>query len=172
MARGRYTDEDKARVLAALAANEGNVKRTARDTQIPEQTVRDWKKQSERGSLPEKVKQALPAALEVQATDFERIRNKALYQLESEIDAGELSGKELITAIGVLTDKLRVMQGQATSRTETVHTGPSAEEVGAEVAKFLQQSFSHALNHEAEVVDAEFVEQAALPGDSTPAPAS
>src|SRR5512132_4142318 len=41
--RATYTDEQKAQVYVALTANDGNVKRTSRETGVPEGTVRTWK---------------------------------------------------------------------------------------------------------------------------------
>jgi transposase-like protein len=115
----RYTDQDKARVYATLAANGGNVKRTSRETGVAEQTVRDWKKKAEReGGLPEAVEAALPAVIEDISNDIERVRNKALNALEEAIDRRELKGRDLTVAIGVLTDKHRLLTGQTTSRTE------------------------------------------------------
>lgn len=165
MARRNYTDDDKARVIALLAANEGNVKRTSRELNIPEQTVRDWKTEAERGQLSPTVAAAVPAALDDQIDTFERIRDKALVALEGEIDAGNVKGRDLITAAGVLTDKLRIMQGQATSRTEHVSTGPSPEEFGRQLVEYLGDSFAKATEREADIVDADFEEQApeALP---------
>jgi transposase-like protein len=115
----RYTDRDKALVHATLAANGGNVKRTSRETGVAEQTVRDWKKKAERAGIPAEVEAALPAVIEDVAADIERIRNKALIALEESIDRRDLKGRDLTVAIGVLTDKHRLLTGQATSRTES-----------------------------------------------------
>lgn len=126
----RYTDQDKALVHATLAANGGNVKRTARETGVAEQTVRDWKKKAERVGLPAEVEAALPAVIEDAAQEIERIRNKALRALEEAIDRRELKGRDLTVAVGVLTDKHRLMTGQATSRTEsTSGEAQSREEI-------------------------------------------
>lgn len=155
-----YTDEDKANVLALLAANSGNVKRTARDTGVAEQTVRDWKKAGERGNTPSAVVALVPSAIEDFAVDAERIRDKALGALETALDAGQVTTRELVPIIGMLTEKIALARGQATQRTETVHALPSPEEFGTRLVQFLDQSFTRSLDREGEIVDADFTEQA------------
>src|SRR4051812_14575665 len=98
MARPVHTDDDKGRAVRALTANEGNVKRTSRELDIPEQTVRDWKKEMERGQLSPSVVEAVPAAIDATVNDFERMRDKALIALEEEIDGRTLKGRDYIVA--------------------------------------------------------------------------
>jgi transposase-like protein len=164
----RYSAEDKAQIIASLEANDGNVKRTARELDVPEQTVRDLKRKAEKGQLPATVSAAVPAAMQGTLDEFERIRNKALVALEMEVDdfirtrglGSTIKGKDLITMMGVLTDKIRLMQGQATSRHEAVSVGPTPEEIGEAVAQYLGIAFENALEREADIEDAEFEEQA------------
>lgn len=117
MARA-YTDQDRARVYLALEGNDGNVKRTSRDTGVAEQTVRDWKKKREREGLPESVEAALPAVRAEFLDDASRVRNKALGKLEQEIDAGNMKGRDLVVAVGVLHDKIRAAEAKPSARTE------------------------------------------------------
>lgn len=42
MRKRQYSDDDKATALAALDANEGNVKRTATQLEMPHKTLDDW----------------------------------------------------------------------------------------------------------------------------------
>lgn len=141
MAKRVYTDEDKAKVLVALDANDGNVKRTARETGVAEQTIRDWKKQAERGALTAGVQNALPAAASDFANKAETIRDLMLDELEAQVRNGDLKGRDLITGIGVLTDKLRITRGEATSRTEHVEAS-DPREIGAAVQDFLERAFA------------------------------
>jgi transposase-like protein len=46
----QYSDEEKQAALRHLAANDGNVTRTSRETGIPRSTLRDWKAQQARRS--------------------------------------------------------------------------------------------------------------------------
>lgn len=167
VAKRAYSDDDKALVLATLAANGGNVKRTARDTTIPEQTVRDWKKQADRGATPASVTSALPAALDQFVSDAERVRNLALALLESKILLGDIRAGELNAVIGTLTDKINLARGQATSRQEQVRT-TSPEEFGPALKEWLERTALAAQEREADIVDAEYEEQAlgALPAAS------
>jgi transposase-like protein len=121
MAKRTYTAEDKARVYAILDANDGNVKRTARDTGIAVQTVRDWKLKREReGSLPVEIEAALHAAQLELVENTSRVRDKVLDRLEREVDdpAARASIKDLATTYGILTDKVRLIEGKPTSVSE------------------------------------------------------
>lgn len=136
--RSTYRDEDKAAVLAVLAANGGNIKRTARETGIPITTVRRW---SSPGSTPppaEKVQEAVDEFVK----RAEAIREMALVKLESAVAAGEVSARDLITVIGVLDDKLTRAKGLPTQRTEHQHALPSREElqdvIGGAIAGMIQ----------------------------------
>lgn len=160
--KSQYTDDDRAAVLAVLEVNEGNVKRTARDTGVAEQTIRDWKKSWEREGVPATVQAALPAALEDFASRAESIREKMLDQLEAAVLNDKLSGRDLITGIGVLTDKLRISRGEATSRTDqTVEHTVNYEEISKKVQEFMDRALSAGASRDVEIVDAEWHEQAA-----------
>ena len=164
-----YSDEDRALVFAALTANNGNVKRTSRDTSIPEQTVRDWKKDWERKGVPESVEDALPAVVEDFVVDMKRVRDMALLELENQIAAGLLKGAALVTAFGVLTDKIRVVEGHATDRREVVNAGPTPEEIGQTVGAYIHRDIEASVRRDEEIVDAEYTEQA---DPELPSPAS
>jgi transposase-like protein len=163
--RRHYTEEDKAQVFAALTANDGNVKRTSRETEIPEQTVRDWKKLWERKGLPAAVEEALPTVIEDRVEEMLKVRDRALDIAYDRLNDPKTTAKDATWIVGVLTDKIRLLRGEATSRTETVHTGPSPAEVGEALATALQQAFAAQEEREADIIDAEFTEQApvALP---------
>lgn len=53
MASQTYTQEQKLAVLAALAANAGNISRTTRETGVPRLTIRKWLQQPELGNHPD-----------------------------------------------------------------------------------------------------------------------
>lgn len=164
-----YTDDDRATVAAALAVNDGNVKRTARDTGVPEQTVRDWKKEWAEGGLPSNVGEALPAQVDAFVLASERVRNKALVKLEEKIDNDELNGKDLITAYGVLTDKSRLAQGLATSRQDVQQDAVDPRQFADALGGFLGDIVRAAQQRSEEIIDAEFEEQPQL-GLPAPAP--
>jgi hypothetical protein len=115
-----YTAEDKALVRQLLDAHEGNVKRTARESEVPEQTVRDWKKAWEKEGAPLEVRQAEPAALEAWVANVRRVRDKAVDRLEKALDdpTQKVNVKDLSMTVGILTDKVRIAEGKPTTRTE------------------------------------------------------
>lgn len=181
MARpSKYTPEEKARVLAVLAANDGNVKRTSRETNVHENTIRDWKKQAEKGALAPAVKAALPAATASAVDDWERVRDKSLISIEEGLDAGTVSSKEAVTIFGVLTDKIRLARGEATARVETNQSGPSPEEMGRAIGAALEGAFRALdvrqseiarLDNGEDIMDAEFVDEAEEQAASSDVPA-
>lgn len=122
MARRVYTDEDKALVRHLLEVHEGNVKRTAREAEIPVQTVRDWKIAWEREGAPLAVREATPVAVERWVGNVKRVRDKAVDRLEQALDdpTTKVNVKDLSMTIGILTDKVRVAEGKPTTRSENV----------------------------------------------------
>lgn len=119
MGSKRHDATTKAAVRAALIAYDGNVKRTARENGLPASTVRDWKQEWERNGFPEELNDVLEQVTEDVVEGFTRIRDKALLELERLIDDQQLKGRELVVAVGMLTDKIRLYKGEATSRTES-----------------------------------------------------
>lgn len=156
-----YTDAEKAAAVVALDANNGNVKRTSREVGVAEQTIRDWKKLSERGALSPAVRAAIPAAQDDFADKAERIRSYAMDELETQVLNGELKGAVLITVIGVLTDKLRITRGEVTSRSEVVAKPASPEEIGASVQEYLNRALAAGAERDSVIDDAEWSEQTA-----------
>jgi transposase-like protein len=164
MAKRVYTDDDKARVLALLLANSGNVKRTARDTGVAEQTIRDWKKLEERGGTSVAVAAALPSALNDFAQSAESIRDKMLNNLEAKVMNDELNARDLIVGIGVLTEKIAMARGEATSRTEnTVKHEVDPEQLSKAVQDVLSSAISSGEQRDVEIIDADYEEQADTP---------
>ena len=137
MAR-RYTDRDRANVYVAMTVNNGNIARSARDTAVPEATIRDWRDTWDRDGGPSSDVLALAAGA---ATDFvidaSRIRDKALAALERLIDQGEVKPAQLVATIGMSEDKIRLAEGLATSRSETVQTLPSANELREKLKEYV-----------------------------------
>jgi transposase-like protein len=118
MAKRVYTAEDQALVRQLLEAHEGNVKRVSREADLPEQTVRDWKKKWEREGPSTEIVAATPAAVEKWVGNVERVRDKAVERLEKALDdpATKVNVKDLSMTVGILTDKARLGRGQVTSR--------------------------------------------------------
>jgi len=157
--RTQFSDEDKARLYTALAANDWNVKRTARETGFSISTVRRYR---------DKFKSNPPSTELVQAAvgefvdDAERIRNLALAKLEEAIKSGDIKPRELVTTIGVLDDKITRAKGLPTHRTENVSTFPDRQELGQMLGEFMVGAIKAAEQRHEEIVDAEIVEEEPL----------
>lgn len=151
-----YTDADRARVYVVLTTNEGNVKRTARETGVPENTVRRWKKEWQQNGPPslDDVEEAAGDFL----AEAERVRWKALMALDGKIEQAKPS--ELITVIGVLDDKIARAKGLAVGKVEHVHTLPSPDEIRQTLGAALAGVLQAAKERQEEIIDAELVEQA------------
>lgn len=150
-ARREYTDEEKARVFVALTTNQGNIKRTARDTGLPISTIRNWRNEWEESGPPDTalVEQASGEFLE----DAERVRSKALIELERKIP--DATPSALVATVGMLTDKISMAKGLATSRTETVHSLPPAEDIAKTLSAAFQAALEVSQQRDDEIIDAE-----------------
>ena len=143
-----------------LAANDGNVKRTAKELHIPPSTVRKWRDDWDKGIN-------IPSVDEIQASSGEfvdeatRVRNLALVELERKIP--EASAATLANVIGTLDDRIARAKGVADKVTEHKITLPSRDEIVEALAGLQQQAIDAAVMREQEIVEAEVVELRALP---------
>lgn len=157
--KSSYSEADKAVVYTTLLSNEGNVKRTARDTGVTETTVRRWKKEFETNP-PSTDDVVVAQAVSDFITDAKRVRNKAVKEIERQIDAREFKGAALVTVVGVLDDKIaRVENPVSKSQVDHVHHLPSADEVRALLGGLSRGAIESARERQSELVDAELTEQ-------------
>src|SRR5690242_9524009 len=124
--KSRYTEADEARVHVALAVT-GSVKGAARETGVPETTVRRMKAKFDRNGPP--AQEAVEAAVGDFVTEIEATEWVALKQLRKKVESGEGSVRDLATVFGILNDKRTRASGLADSTVEHVHRLPSADEV-------------------------------------------
>lgn len=129
--RSNYSDDIKAWVYVTLQANSGNVYKTAKETGLNESTIRAWVKKWETDGIPEVVEDKLPEVISAQTDRWSTVKNIALDRLLAVIPmATERQIAALANVAGMAEDKLRMIQGLPTQRTETVATTlPSAEAV-------------------------------------------
>jgi transposase-like protein len=158
MARRVYTEKDQARVAVVLQANDGNIKRTARETGVPINTVRDWKTKWANEGYPEPVEDAIPAATEELLTDLKEAVKLATGIVIEKLRDGKVDAKTAAWISGVYIDKIRLYEGQATQRTETVHALPSADEAKALMRGVLAEIVEAAETRQADIIDAGVVE--------------
>lgn len=158
--RTTYTEADEARVYVVLTANDGNVKRTSRETGVPESTVRNFKRKFETNPpSPEAVETEVETG--DYTVDLQVIRTELAQALRREIP--HMRGRDLAVALGIVDDKLTRARGLATERTETVHKLPSPEELALAGAMLAQGAIEAARQRQHEIVEANVREQPALP---------
>jgi transposase-like protein len=151
----RYSDEDRARAYVVYTANGGNVKRSARDTGLPEGTLRGWMRDWDENGPPLEMVEKIANFAGEFVEDASRIRDLALSELEVQIRRGEVKAAQLVATVGMLQDKINMAKGLATSRTETVHALPPAEEIADALGTALQAALHAAQMRDGEIIDAE-----------------
>jgi len=102
----KYTPSEQARVLVVLASCGGNVTETARLTQIPETTIRDWKNG---GKITPDVEVHTLEQKQELANVFWKLVNKLTGGItEDKIESATLP--QVSTAIGILSDKALLLE--------------------------------------------------------------
>lgn len=161
----QYTPEQIAQTYVVLVTNEWNVKRTARDTGVPESTVRSWASGWKENPPDIDVDFAVDEAVGDFLAEAEVVRFEAIKAIRNKIPDAKVG--ELTTLVGVLTDKIDRAKGLALGRVEHVHTLPSPDELRAALQGAMQGALAAASQREHEIIDAEVVEleqaQKALP---------
>lgn len=161
-----YTDKDRAAVYAELTVNDGNVKRTARNLNIPVPTVRRWKQGWEREGVPKEVTTALEPVVSDFLADALRLRGKLLVRLEELVDSNDVNAREITTALGVLSDKIRAYENIPSQKVEHTFQLPPQAEIRALFAGAVEGVVAAAKVRAAEIeeaIDVEPVEILELP---------
>lgn len=161
MARATYSAEDKARAYVVLQANEGNLKRTARDTGIPEPTVRRWRNEWASGGPPP-LDEVEKAASDYVST-AETVRDLSLQRIKERLESDSVKAQgtlpQLATVFGIVTDKIDRARGLKRSVVEHQLSLPSPDEIrGALTALVAGVQQGHAIREE-EIEDAEIIEE-------------
>lgn len=100
MAFKDYDDTDKAEALFALAVNRYDYAKTAQECGVSIKTLRRWDKDAPKKGVGELLERAIERLLSAVPTD--------------------LTGDKWAITLGILMDKWLLMQGEPTSRTETI----------------------------------------------------
>lgn len=165
--RATYSPEDKARVYVVLTANDLNVKRTARETGVPENTVRRWRDEFKESPPSTEMVEVAVSDFVGQADDLRMLGLKALRGKLDQLIANpkDVNVGQVTTMIGILTDKIDRAAGLATSRVEHEHT-LNPGDIREALVGFVQDMQSLARSREEEIQEAEIIEQPALPPGS------
>jgi hypothetical protein len=108
----RYSDEQRAAVLAVLKSNGGNVSRTARETGVPASTIQTWRDNADT-LPPHEVREQNRLSL----ADLIRAELDAIFEIMPG-KREDADYKTLGTVVGILTDKLALLDGGVTSRVD------------------------------------------------------
>lgn len=107
----RYTDQDRADALAALAANNGSIQRTARELDMPESTLEAWANGAVHPSIP-KIRDQTIASMADRAED---LGHMLIGDMAMPAARERASFKDLAIAFAIVVDKMRLLREQPTS---------------------------------------------------------
>jgi transposase-like protein len=112
MGKRRYSDDERAACLAALAANGGDVAKTARETGVPDPTLRCWAKGTrhpEALQMQEGKRLPLADMLEDLAYRAARTSRRGLRHVKADRAA---------VVMGIAIEKMQLLRGQPTERVD------------------------------------------------------
>jgi transposase-like protein len=127
MAKRKYTDEEKAACLAALAASGGNLSQAARSSGVPRNTLRRWLEEQqaappapsvatpkkEPSDTPPTLAALVPVVAGKLADKLEAIAHRIADVMPGKIEASSLP--QLAVSLGITIEKMRLLREQATS---------------------------------------------------------
>ena len=129
----RYSDKEKASALALLAANGGNVNRTAHEAGIPRKTLEQWAK--DRTLHPDVAELRQEKILELSELLENEIR--AIFD-SMKTKRPEALYSTLGVVAGILIDKKQLLDGKATQRSEVVNL--SDDERAERITSLLERA--------------------------------
>ena len=154
--RRYYDAEDQARIAVALKTNDGNMNKTARELGIPFSTVATWKKKWEMYGYPEEMDSLLPATREDFITVATDVRWEMIEALREKVRRREMHGRDLVQGISVLTDKINILSGLATSRHEKIElTLPDPKVLAEALTAFVNKTVDDAMTRNEEIIEVE-----------------
>ena len=116
-----YSDERAAQALAVLESVHGNVKKAARLTGVPRTTLQGWAGRGSKKVKPKVVSAELVRDERQKLSEkWERTVNTALDRAGLEEVLSKASYKDLLVGAGIGTEKVELLQGRATSRSESL----------------------------------------------------
>src|SRR4051812_38405950 len=101
--------ERRAEVLALLIANEGHVLATARQSGVPESTIRTWINRAE-GEQKEELLRLRAVKQSALADQFEQLAEAAVAMSAEKIAAGQVSARDAAVTAGIAVDKMLLLR--------------------------------------------------------------
>lgn len=138
MPKRRYSDEERAACLAALAANGGNLQKTARECGVPDATLRHWR---DGDRHPEALKMGELKKGDL-ADIYERIAYDSLDLAGAKLK--DLNAKDLVMTAAIATDKMRLLRGESTAN---VNVRPDLSNLSDEDLESLDRLAAIARGH-------------------------
>lgn len=129
MARKHYSDEQVAHALAVLTSNGGNLLKTSRATGVERATLRAWQAGELRQHKPDVVNEKREGKEQAISDKLETFAHKAAERASGDEFVAELKGKDLLIAAGIAIEKVQLLRGRPTSRSESatiVYVQPTA----------------------------------------------
>lgn len=154
--------EEKAAALAIYHGADGNksVKKTARLTGIPEQTIRDWVHKDIRGQTPEQVSDLARGVAGELAARAEAAGLKGVERTEDLIDDSE-SVKDVAIATGIMLDKAmkyREIEQRGLPQAPPPSSVVDPQEAASVLGALIVKTVAATLQRHAEIIDIEAVE--------------
>lgn len=109
--RRNYSDREQACALAALAANEGAIRKTARELDIPENTLRQWEAGDRRGNGQGTDPEVSARVKDELGTSMEMLARRCIGQANRKLDT--MSGSAAIIGAAVCIDKMMLLRGES-----------------------------------------------------------
>ena len=110
----QYSDEEKAYALEVLEMYLGNVQKAATSLEISPRTLSHW---AARKNMPVAAVEEIQAVKREEMHEaLEKLAWKIVAAMEVTIEEADL--RALTTSLGILIDKIQLLKGLATSRTE------------------------------------------------------
>jgi hypothetical protein len=106
----RYSDEFRADALAALAANGGNLNKTALELRVPWKTLKNWAS----GARHPEASQMAQNKMGHLADTLERVAFLLAGDLQDAARRERANVTQVATALGIVVDKMQVLRGQPT----------------------------------------------------------
>lgn len=112
--RRRYSDSDKANALAALDANGGNLYKTAKHLGLSISTLQSW------ANISEDKAARLEPLRNRKRKELQEVLRDLAYQITSVIPEklGEANLQQTSVSLGIVLEKMQLLEGKATERVE------------------------------------------------------
>lgn len=130
----RYSENEKASVLAVLETNNGNTGKTARETGVLRQTIGAWKAGI---GINEDVQNILHVKKEELRDLHKLIAVKALGLMQNKLS--DCSAAQLSTIAAISTEKMLLLEGEPTSINKELLSNDDREQMKRELREKINQ---------------------------------